>query len=73
MKHQHLLAFPLCSATLRAEVEALVRQTVGRLYASTSEAGIREDRACLSQVPTSDTRHPRAPWKALVGNMIGRR
>ncbi len=73
MKHQHLLAFPLCSATLRAEVEALVRQVVGALYATPSEAGIREDRACLSQVPTSDTRHPRAPWKALVGNMIGRR
>lgn len=51
MKHQHLLAFPLCSATIRAEVEALVRQMVGALYAIPSEAGIREDRACLTQVP----------------------
>jgi len=71
--HQHLLLFPLRFATLSAEIGALVRLSVGALYATPSEAGIREDRACLSQVPTSDTRHPRAPWKALVGNMIGRR
>lgn len=73
IQHHHLLLFPICFATLRAEIGALVRLSVGALYATPSEAGIREDRACLSQVPTSDTRHPRAPWKALVGNMIGRR
>lgn len=71
--HNGLLLFPLRFAILGAELGALVRLSVGALYATPSEAGIREDRACLSQVPTSDTRHPRAPWKALVGNMIGRR
>lgn len=49
--HHHLLLFPLCFATLRAEIGALVRLSVGALYATPSEAGIREDRACLTQVP----------------------
>jgi hypothetical protein len=66
MKHQHLLAFPLCSATIRAEVETLVRQMVGALYATPSEAGIREDRACLTQVPpltpATLVRPGKRPW-----------
>lgn len=73
MKHQHLLAFQMCSATIRAEVEALVRQMVGALYAIPSEAGIREDRACLSQVPPLTPAPFVRPGKRASGNMIGRR
>jgi hypothetical protein len=49
--HNLLLALPLRSAILGAQIGALARQAVGALYATPSEAGIREDRACLSQVP----------------------
>lgn len=73
MKHQHLLAFPLCSATLRAEIGALVRQSGGALYVTPSEAGIREDRACLSQVPPLTPAPFACPGKRASGNMIGRR
>lgn len=50
-QHNPLLALPLRSAVLGAQIEALARQAVGALYATPSEAGIREDRARLSQVP----------------------
>jgi hypothetical protein len=73
MKHQHLLAFPLCSAILKAEIGALVRQSGGALYVPPSEAGIREDRACLSQVPPLTPAPFVRPGKRASGNMIGRR
>lgn len=65
-QHNPLLALPLRSAILGAQIGALVRQTVGALYASTSEAGIREDRACLTQVPpltpATLVRPGKRPW-----------
>jgi len=65
--HQHLLLFPLRFATLSAEIGALVRLSVGALYASCRRAGVSNAPRPPLRVPTSDTSPSMRRGKRVAG------